>query len=230
MGIIKNQYYKDFLDGFLLNEISRSDIIQVIDNIDHQEIEQARVLVIIAWCSGSRPNEYLKLTPEHFSRSTNFLEIKMPSSKGSSARTISMPRYLTDNKTEDPLTKEVFEYTRKLFTKQYLFWFFRSDAIRNGVKKRYKKKDGTIIEKNYDKIYNYLSSKLGYYFPRWFDILFPDGVPPYYLRHNRATKVYEAVGSGGTMETFGWKKEETMKKYMHKTKKMREEIGKALME
>lgn len=229
MGTIKNQFYKDFLDGFLINEISRADIQMVLDNIKHQHTEQARVLVIIAWSSGARPNEYLRLTPEHFSRSTEFLEIKFPASKGSSARTISMPRYKEDG-SDDPLTKEVFDYARKLFPKQFLFWFFRSEAVRHGVTKRYKKKDGTIVEKKYDKIYEYLSSKLGYYFPRWFDCLFPDGVPPYYLRHNRATKLYEKAGSGATMETFGWKKEETMRKYMHKTKKMRKEIAKGLME
>lgn len=230
MGDVKNQYYKEFLDGFLLNEISRQDIIKVVDSIVHQHTEQARALVIIAWTTGARPNEYLRLTPEYFSRSADFLEIKMPSSKGSSARIISLPRYYKDSKEDDPLTKEVFEYQRTLFPKQWLFWFFRSDAIRYGVTKKYKNKDGKTVEKHYDKIYNQLSKKLPYYFSKWFDCLFPDGVPPYYLRHNRATKVYEAVGSGGTMETFGWRKEETMKKYMHKTKKMREEIGKALIE
>lgn len=230
MGDVKNHFYKEFLDGFLLNEISRDDIIQVLDNINHKHMNQARALVIIAWTTGARPNEYLRLTPEHFSRSTEFLEIKMPSSKGSKARIISLPRYYKDTKEEDPLAKEIFEYQRKLFEKQYLFWFFRSDSIRDGVIKRYKKKDGTIVEKKYDKIYNQISRKLAYYFPKWFDCLFPEGVPPYYLRHNRATKVYEAVGSGGTMETFGWQKEETMKKYMHKTKKMRKEIGKSLIE
>lgn len=229
MGTVKNQFYKDFLEGFLLNEISREDIIHVLNSITHQYLVQARVLIIIAWASGSRPNEYLRLTPEHFSRTREFLEIKMPASKGSSARTISLPRYLKDSKKEDPLTTEVHDYVRKLFPRQWLFWFFRSDAKRHGVTKKYKKKDGTVVEKRYDKIYNYLSSKLSYYFPKWFSCLFPDGIPPYYLRHNRATKVYEAVGSGGTMETFGWKKEETMKKYMHKTKKMRKEIGEALM-
>ena len=230
IGTIKNQFYKDFLDGFLITEISRQDINVVLNNLQHQYQEQAEVLIIIAWACGSRPNEYLRLTPECFSRSKEFLEIKFPSSKGSSARTISMPRYIKNTNEEDPLTKKVFEYSRKLFPKQYLFWFFRSDAIRDGVIKRYKKKDGTIVEKKYDKIYNQLSSKLNYYFPKWFDCLFPDGVPPYYLRHNRATKVYEKVGSGGTMETFGWKKEETMRKYTHKTKKMRREIAAGLME
>ena len=69
MGDVKNQFYKEFLDGFLLNEISRTDIIKVIDNINNQHQEQARTLVIIAWTTGARPNEYLRLTPEHFSRS-----------------------------------------------------------------------------------------------------------------------------------------------------------------
>lgn len=230
MGKVKNQYYKDFLDGFLLNEISRADIEMVLRNLQHQYQEQAEVLVIIAWVSGARPNEYLRLIPEHFSRSIEFLEIKFPSSKGSSARTISMPRYLKDSKEEDPFTKKVFEYERRLFSKQYLFWFFRSDAIRHGVTKKSKNKEGEFIEKRYNKLYPELSSKLKYYFPKWFDCLFVDGIPPYYLRHNRATKVNEKVGSAGTMETMGWKREETLRKYTHKTKKMRREIAEGLME
>lgn len=229
MGKVTNQYYKDFLDGFLLNEISRLDIIKVLDNINNKYLDQARVLVIIAWASGSRPNEYLRLKKEHLSMSREFLEIKMPESKGSSARTISLPRHMQDGD-EDLLTKEIHDYSRTLVPDQWLFWFFRSDAVRYGVTKKYKTKDGEIKEKKYDKIYKYISSKLGYYFPKWFSVLFQDGVPPYYLRHNRATKVYEKAGPGAAMQTFGWKKEETMKKYTHKTKKMRKKIGSALME
>lgn len=230
MGEVKNQYYKDFLDGYLINEISREDIQLVLNNLKHQHQEQAEVLVIIAWATGARPNEYLSLTPEHFSRSTEFLEIRFPGSKGSSARTISMPRYLKDSKTDDPFTQKIFEYMRKMFNKQLLFWFFRSDAVRDGVVKKIKKRDGTVVEKRYDKIYNQVSRKLAYYFPKWFDCLFPDGIPPYYLRHNRATKVLERAGREATIETFGWKSEHTLKKYAHKTKKMRKKVAEGLME
>lgn len=230
MGVVKNQFYRDFLDGYLINEISRQDINLVLNNLQHQYQEQAEVLVILSWASGARPNEYLRLTPELFSRSTEFLEIRFPSSKGSSARTISMPRYLKDSVEDDPLTLKVYDYVRKLFPKQYLFWFFRSDAIRDGVTKRYRRKDGTIVEKRYDKLYEEISSKLRYYFPKWFDCLFPDGVPPYYLRHNRATKVLEVAGREAAIETLGWKTEATLKRYAHKTKKMRREIAEGLME
>lgn len=230
MGKVTNQYYKAFLDGFLINEISRQDINLVLQQLQHQHQEQAEVLLILAWSTGARPNEYLRLTPEHFSRSKDFLEIKLPSSKGSSARTISMFRYLKDTDEEDPLTKKVFDYQRKLFPKQYLFWFFRSDAMRVGVTKRYKRKDGTVVVKKYDKIYPEVSSKLRYYFPKWFDCLFPDGVPPYYLRHNRATKVLEKAGREATIQTFGWKKEETLKKYSHLTKSSRKKVAEGLMD
>jgi len=229
MGKVTNEYYKAFLDGYLITEITRQDILKVLQEMQHKHQEQAETLIILAWATGARPNEYLRLTPDNFSRSTDFLEIKMPSSKGSSKRTVSLPRF-TKTGAVDPLTEKVFLYQRKLFPKQYLFWFFRSEAKRNGVTKKYTRKDGTVVEKHYDKTYDELSSKLRYYFPKWFDILFPKGVPPYYLRHNRATKVLEKAGREATIETFGWKKEETLKKYAHKTKKMRKKISKALME
>ena len=162
MGQVKNQYYRDFLDGFLINEITRQDINRVINNIDHQHRSQARVLVIIAWASGRRPNEYLRLTPESFSKSKEYLEIKMPGSKGSESATVSMPRYLTDGETPDPLTQEIHDYVYRLFPRQKLFWFFISDAKRYGVVKKYKKKDGTTVIKKYDKLYDKLSNKLPY--------------------------------------------------------------------
>lgn len=230
MGQIKNQYYKDFLDGFLITEITRQDINRVINNIYHRHMFQARALVIIAWASGRRPNEYLRLTPESFSKTKEYLEIKMPGSKGSKSATVSMPRYLKDEITPDPLTQEVHDYVYKLFPAQKLFWFFISDAKRNGVNKRYKRKDGTVVLKKYDKIYNKISNKLPYYFAKWFKCILPAGIPPYYLRHNRATKLLDIVGREGTMLNMGWKAEATLKRYTHKTKKMRKEIAKGLME
>lgn len=229
MGTVKNQFYKDFLDGFLITEITRQDIIITLDNIDHEHRDQARALVIIAWASGRRPNEYLRLTPEDFSMSKDYLEIKMPGSKGSNAGVISLPRYLKDSVEDDPLTLEVNNYMRSLAPDQYLFWFFRSHAIRHGVTKHYKKKDGTTVTKEYDKVYSKLSNKLPYYFKKWFNAIFPDGVPPYYLRHNRATTVLDTAGREATIQHFGWKTEVTLKKYTHKTKKMRKKIAEGLM-
>lgn len=223
-GNVKNQYYKNFLDGNAIEEISRDDIIKVLDNIDHQYIDQARVLVIIAWATAARPNEYLRLTPEHFIRDSEFLKIKMPCSKGSSKRTVSFLRKMEDGN-EDPLVSEVHEYVRKLFPQQYLFWFFRSNAVRYGTTKNVRTKEGKTIKKRYDKIYFELSRKLKYYFPKWFECLFEDGIPPYYLRHNRATKVYEKLGGGPTMHLTGWTSERMLKRYVHKTKKMEREIG-----
>lgn len=228
MGKIKNQYYKDFLDGFLLNEIKRQDINIVLDNIEHQHRLQARALVIIAWATGARPNEYLRLTPKEFSTSKEFLNIKMPGSKGSVARNQSLPRLLKDG-SPDPLTKEVYDYVRSLAPSQWLFFFFRSNAVRMGVTKKYKRKDGTPVVKRYDRPYAELGSKLRYYFNRWFDVIFPDGIPPYYLRHNRATAVLEVAGREATIMHFGWKTEVTLKKYSHLTKKVREQIADGLM-
>ena len=228
-GKITNTYYKAFLDGYLLEQITRNDIITVLNNIQHQYLNQARCLLIIAWSTGSRPNEYLRLTPEHFNKTKPFLEIKMPGSKGSESRIISLP-YTLENGTTDPLTKEVHEYVRSLFPTQYLFWFFRSNAKRHGVTKKYKKKNGETVTKNYTKIYDELGAKLRYYFPKWFEIIFPEGVPPYYLRHNRTTTLMETAGREATMMNQGWKSEITLKRYTHKTKKMRQQIGEGLMQ
>lgn len=234
MALIKNPYYKAFLDGYLLEQIPRSELTKVLDGIEHEHRAQARVLVIIAWASGARPNEYLRLTAEMMNKTKEFVEFKMPSSKGSSARVISLPCFLRavdgGELVPDPFTAEVFNYVRGLFPTQYLFWFFRSKAQRHGVTKTYRTKSGELVSKKFEKDYLDLGSKLRYYFPKWFEQLFPEGIPPYYLRHNRATTLLETAGREATIMNQGWKSELTLKKYTHKTKQMRRQIGEGLMQ
>ena len=66
-------------------------------------------------------------------------------------------------------------------------------------------------------------------FPRWFDVIFPEGIPPYYLRHNRATRITDITGREAARKTLGHRSELTTNRYIHLTKKKREETGKSLM-
>lgn len=232
---IVNIHYKAFIDGGLLFEINRDDIIKVLDNIaevqtnwSKEKIIQARALIIIAWATGARPNEYLRLMPSDFHKSKEFLEIKIPGSKGGKGRTMSLPLNLNDS--PDPLITELYDYITRLFETMAPFHSFISNSTHYGITKKNVKKTGEIETKHYDKRYRDLGSKLRYYFPRWFEIIMEDGIPPYYLRHNRGTIVTDNAGITAAAHALGHKSQTTtMKHYSHLTKERRRQIGKELM-
>jgi integrase len=229
-GKIKNPYYKAFLEGHLLQEIDRDDLKFVLDRIQHQYVDQARCMVIVLWVTGARPNEVLKLTGKNFVFTKDYLEIQLNKSKGGMARDLGMPWINPKTGQEDELTKEVWEYAKTMWLDQYCFHFFRSEAKRYGVKKTYRKKNGEVIEKFYDKVYDELSSKLRYYIPKWFSVLWPEGIPPYYLRHNRGSKLYNKSGGEATTIALGHTSEKTKASYAHQTKDMRKNISRGIME
>jgi integrase len=224
---IKNPYYKAFLEGDLITEIRRDDFIKVIDNIEHEHKDQARAMLILMWSTGARPNEILRLKGNSFVNNYKTLTVKIPGSKGSLAR---MPRLLM----KDPLTTEIWQYIKQLPGEMFVFWFFRSEAKRYGVTKTYNRKNPETGEiekktKTYDKIYYELSRKLRYYIPKWFEIIFPEGIPPYYLRHNRLSIAGERLSTKDLMLLKGSKTEGSVRPYLHLTRKSQKMITEELM-
>lgn len=227
MSKVKNPYYKAFLDGDLITEIRREDFILVLDNIIHEHKDQARALLILMWCTGARPNEILRLKGSDFVNTYKTLDIKLPGSKGSMAGIIRLPL-------KDELIQEVWLYIKQLPGEMFVFWFFRSNAKRAGVTKTYRRKNPTTGEmetktKFYDKIYDEISRKLRYYFPKWFSILFPEGIPPYYLRHNRLSIAGEELSIKELMLLKRSKTEGSVRPYMHITRKTQDRISKELL-
>jgi len=100
----------------------------------------------------------------------------------------------------------------------YLFPHFRSKTKRTNV---YYTKKGERKIKNYD----YVSNGLWYHFDKWFE----GEINPYFFRHNRFSKLMEA---GGTMEEVmflkGAKSMESVRPYIHMSKKKSEEIAKKI--
>jgi site-specific recombinase XerD len=209
MAIIKNQSYKRFLEEGLIDTLDETQIRTVLINLKHKFKLEARSLIICMYYTGARPNEILRLKTDDIVRDGKFLKITMQGSKRGLPRPIML-------KISHGLVKEFDAYAKKLPLGVYIFYHFRNNYIRN-----YTNKSGEI------KTITTISDKLRYYFKIWFSILFPDGIPPYYLRHNRFSKLAEV---GTSMEQLrqmkGSRTLDSVTPYLHMTKKTAVDIGK----
>jgi integrase len=209
MAIIKNESYKRFLDEGLIDTLDEDQIKIVLDSLKHRFKLEARSLIICMYYTGARPNEILRLKTDDIIRDGKYLKITMQGSKRGLPRPIML-------KISHPLVKEFDIYTKKLPLGVFIFYHFRNNYIRN-----YTSKSGEI------KTITTISDKLRYYFKKWFSVLFPDGIPPYYLRHNRFSKLAEV---GTSMEQLrqmkGSRTLDSVTPYLHMTKKTAIDIGK----
>jgi integrase len=89
---------------------------------------------------------------------------------------------------------------------------------------------GEETTRHYDKDYNEICARLRYYFPRWFDVIMPGGIPPYYLRHYRGSIITGEAGLAAAAQTLGHKDSKTTDRfYAHLTLEVRRKIAPELM-
>lgn len=218
---IKNKLYREFLDGSLIRTIRRPDIDKVLQNVKHRHSNQARLLVIAMWMTGARPNEVLALKAQDIRRSGEFIEIHLKGSKGGRARSLPVPA-------DDPYMMQILEYSERLPPPMFLFWAFRSKKIRHGVKRTFINKSGERITKHYTKEYPDTAARLPYWFAKWFRPIHADGVPPYYLRHNRMSISAEDLNPSELMLLKGSKSLESVTPYLHLSKETGQRVGRTL--
>jgi site-specific recombinase XerD len=136
-----------------------------------------------------------------FSKEGSFLLIKISGSKGGLPRTIRLRLAL-------PLVQELYKYITTCHPDLYLFHPFRSNYVKTFLGKTGKE----LIRKE-------KTAKLRYYFKKWFSSVIAGGINPYYLRHNRLSKLSEA---GVTMEDIrqfkGCKTFASITPYIHMSK------------
>ena len=127
----------------------------------------------------------------------------MPGSKGGKARSIYLPYRME-------LARIIYQYSTGVFPDMFLFFNYRSDC------KRYIK----------DRDYVEVSHKLRYHFNKWFEGVIEGSIPPYFLRHNRFSKLAER---GVSMEqiriTKGSKSMASVDPYVHLSTKTAKEIA-----
>jgi integrase len=208
---IKNVHYVKFLKEGIIDVLNEDAIKLVLAGLKHRFLKEARCLIISLYYTGARPNEILRLKAGDIQREGRYLILKVPSSKRGLPRSIYLP-------IQKPMVQELYQFVLVNHPEVFLFWHFRNNY--NGV---YKNKKGI------SKARHSISDRLRYYFRKWFSVVMQDGIPPYYLRHNRFSKLSE---KGASMEQLrqikGSRTLDSITPYLHMSTKSAQETSKKM--
>jgi len=205
MPLINNPKYRNFLEGKFIEFIDEAKIKEVIISISGRHSEEAKALIILAYYSGARPEEYLSLKPTDFEIKNKWLYVKIPTLKGGVSRIV-----LLDTKKQ--LISILYSYIKTIFPTNYLFTHFRGHYVY-----KYTNPSGKIKE------YVCHSYKLRYFFNKWFS----GDINPYYLRHNRMSKLSAAGVPMQDLQQFkGSKTLASVSTYLHINTDNAKRIGK----
>lgn len=204
---IKNRFYRDFLDNGMIQTLDLADIKRAQKNVTGRNIREGQQLITALYYTGGRPNEVLSLRAKDILIDGTYMTMQLKGSK----RGLSRKLYF---KLSTPLIKELAEYVRELYPEVYIFHHYRNNYIRVRTLRR------GNVRRTLE-----VSDKLRYYFKQWFNWM--DGIPPYYLRHNRFSKVMQ---KGGTMEEIrlmkGAKNMNSVTPYLHMSQETAKKISK----
>lgn len=219
---VKNAAYREFLDGGFFRKISREDFAKILENVKYKRPAEAKVLLIVAWMSAARPNEYMSLRGKDVVKKGRYLKLRLQGSKGSRAREVLLPL-------SDEWVQSIWDYAAKVFPTQYLFWTLRSQSSRRSTSYTYYKKNPETgdLEKHTKvctKVYERPGHKLWYHFQKWI------ALPPYYLRHNRLSIVAEtAKNPNQLMLLKGAKSWDSVRVYLHQSEAEAKKTAKDLI-
>lgn len=208
---INNKHYRKFLDDGIIKVLNEDEIILALNNVGHFHRKEARSLIILLYLTGARPNEILRLRSKDIIKEKSYCVVKVPGSKKGLPRSI----YLSSS---NKLTKELLSFVLCLHPDRILFYHFKSNYLR-----RRKKKDGSISEK-----IEY-TDKLRYHFKKWFSVIDPDSFTPYYLRHNRFSKLAMAgVNMTELRMLKGSRTFQSIEPYLHMSSDQAKKIAKKI--
>lgn len=198
-GRIKNEHYKQFMRGGLYTRITDFMYRKALKNVKGRYEIAGRGLLTVLYYTGCRPVEALDIITDNFTLQTKgSIGIMVPGSKRGRPRTIIL-------NLSEPAVKELWQYVRKLPPKYRLFHMYRGEYVRKYVNKH--GKEITYIQ---------TTDKFRYHFYKWFDGVIDGSIPPYYLRHNRMSKLAEAGLSMPQLQVFkGSKTYESITPYLH---------------
>lgn len=194
----------------MIDTLSVEDLTRVLDSIRHRFRAEARALVITLYYTGARPSEVLELRAKDINKIRGYIAISIIGKKGGLPRIIHFKYSL-------PLIKELYNYSQSLFSDYVLFNHFRNKYTRV-VKRRKGFKENTSN-----------SDKLRYYFKRWFSVLYEGGVNPYFLRHNRFSRLAMKGVNDRLLRTLkGSKTNKSIDFYVHLSKDASIEVAKKI--
>lgn len=208
--LIKNKLYTRFLKEGIIETIGEEDIIKALDKIQGRHKIEARALLICLYYTGARPNEVLRLVGRDLIKKGSYLLVKIKGSKGGLPRTLHLPLRL-------PLIKELYKYALSMHEDAYIFFNYKG-----AVKK-------VIMTRNGPKEYQEISGRLRYHFSKWFDGVTEEPIPPYYLRHNRLSKLSEAGLTMQDLQMFkGSKSINSVMPYLHMSRATAKKIARRI--
>lgn len=180
---IKNPNYRNFLENGQIATIKPDQMMQVMEKIEKGKTRRkraAKALNILMYFSGARPAECLAVKTDDVTIDHNYVVVNIPGIKKGLPRKVLMRR-------KDPLVKYFWDdYAGRLMPGTHLFVDFISHYSR-----RYVNKKGVV------KWYTEISDSLRNHFYYWYADVIPGSISPYYLRHNRFSKLAE---SGASMD------------------------------
>lgn len=195
---IKNKWYNKFLKEGIIDTLGEEDIEKALLNVKGKYMKEGRALIILLYYTGARPAEVLDLKSKDVTKKDTYILIKVRGAKKGRARTIYL-RYKLK------LVKELYKYISSVYDEMFLFFHFRSNYTRVTENKR-----GDKVE------YLETTSKLRYYFIRWFANVLEGSIPPYFLRHNRFSKMMEAGLTAEEIKQMkGSKTVKSVEPYLH---------------
>jgi len=227
---IINPNYRQFLDGGFILHISYDDMSKILNNINHETTRypaMGRALMILLFYTGCRPAEALELQAssrtsiedkDPIKREGNTIIIEMPTKKKGRARLLYIPL-------KKPFVDELYKYVQSTPPRSLYFWFYKGSSE---VKKVLKSGDvRTYINTSY---------KVKNYFRKWTkDLKLGDAneakgaIPPYYLRHDRFSKMAEKGATETEIRLWkGATSEISVRPYMHFSKNTLSRLGKML--
>lgn len=202
-----NKRYKKFIDTGVIDVLNESDILLVINTIKSKHVIEARSLIIALYYTGARPVEILDLKAKDIKREGQYVTINVRGSKRGKPRVIHL-RY------KFIMVKELYKYASGLFENYLIFNHFRDSYKRVRMNKK-----GIPI--NYIEITN----KLRYHFNKWFK----GDINPYFLRHNRFSKLAIAGITDRELRTIkGSKTFDSIEPYIHLSSHASKNIAKKL--
>lgn len=209
---IKNKHYKLFLENGFIEPISEDTIIKMLDNVPAKRRNQARALVISLYLTGARPSEVLKQLAKNIKKERNYYVIEIIDTTKNA-----LPRKVYVNN-RNKLAMELYQYAESFLPDMYLFPDFIGSYART-----YEKKNGEIVT------YYETSRKVRFLLYKISETVIEDGIPPYFLRHNRFSKLVE---NGASLEDIrqikGARSMDSVTPYLHMSSKIGKKISKWL--
>lgn len=208
MPKITNKNYKQFMDEGIIEPLTHKHIDKALKNITKQkhDIKEGQALLCTLYLTGARPNEVLQLKAEDITKEASYIIIHIKGSK----RGLPRPLYFQNT---NKYARIIYNYAIGIMPEAYLYYHYKSQHTKTV---RTKQKNGLYTIKEYTET----TTRIRYYIKKWFENVLPDSIPPYFLRHNRISKLALNGATDRELQQFkGSKTITSIQPYIHMSSK-----------